>query len=1616
MKKFLSALLVSMIVVVSQQPVAAQTLANYTAYPPFINQSVPPLVMIAMSKDHRMFFKAYTDVMDLDNDGSIDTTYKDTINYYGYFDSNKCYDYNNARFEPAAAATGANLHFCSSKWSGNFLNWATMARIDVVRKVLYGGKRSVDTGGAGAVTVLQRTLLPRDNHAWVKAYNGANIDQLTPNAWASISFCNLNTASGETQPLVWIMNGYFPYAASTEVKQCVLQFNGGPALAPTYTYNVAVKVCDTSLLESNCERYFNSGTSVATYKPVGLIQRQGINTQGTDSTSDDVILMKFALITGSFAKNFSGGVLRSNIVDVNNEITSSDGTVNTSTSTIIKNIDGFKIIGYNYVTGNYNIGGAEGTCTAISPADGQCMSWGNPIAEMYYEAVRFFKGLTAATTEYKAATPDYTGAPLTVESTWTDPYASCPYCSKPFVLLFSDTYPSFDSNHIPGSYWYTAISTSDTPSVQTLITNSGIDTLEGISTAFVGQSGATFDKACTSKTVNFGSIRGLCIEEPNKQGSYYIAGLAHYAKTTDLRSTIQGDQKITTYSVATNSPIPTLEFTVGGMKVDLVPIFHDGCPAATGWAGCTSQGQFGDDTKGSLADFKYCDSDADWTMEQGNGYTSCFEPMWDDAEFGMDFDLDIRYRIYVKDNGSTQITIKTKGLYANSGHTNYAGYFITGVTGPGDYLELRCGGALAGNTDCDIAATGDETGIAATAEADIERTFTVTGTLTGVLKTPLWYAAKYGGFSDKDGSNTPNLPEEWDKDGDGTPDTYFYAANPLQLEVQLAAAFASILNRASSGTAASVLASSATGEGALYQAFFFPTQFETTREIKWTGYTQGIFLDSFGNLREDTIADGKLVYDEDNIIVTRFDTATSSVKVDRFLDANGDGKADSSTPTATVDLIQVKPIWEAGKQLALMASASRKILTWVDTDNDGLVDIGEQIAFSTANSSTLSPYLRAGASPYTADNIINFIRGNQIAGLRDRQLTVAGSLRVWKLGDPIYATPVIVAGPKERYDVIYGDPSYTAFYQQYRNRRQVAYVGANDGMLHAFNVGFYHRGDDSTTTTKIEHGWFTRTATDNSGGPLLGDELWGFIPQELLPHLRWLAQPDYTHVYYVDLKPKITDARIFTPDADHPNGWGTVLIGGFRMGGSCGNCPAGNGPPMSVTANFGSGVETRTYYSAYFVLDVTNPEVDPKLLWVFTKSDLGMTTSYPAVLRVNPTGDAKISNTNAKWFALFGSGPTGYDGSIVQSANLYAIDLVAGPGLSNALVAIMPAGTFNSWIGDMVSLDKDLDYRTDAAYFGRIINDGSLPWRGKMYRLTMGSAAPFGGNTSPSTWGIASGGNRVPTEILDSFACTPKPCTGPNEAGPILTAPALTLDDSSKVWVFFGTGRFFDTNDKTNTDTQHFFGIKDSVLSLYCTQSTTTSCHGNDLVNVSSATVCMVCTGNQVNGVTGVTTLLGSATTTLQGLVQSKDGWYTTLPASRERTLSSPTLLGGIVFFPTFVPDSDICLAGGNGYLYALFYQTGSAYMSPIIGTTASGGDTNVNRSIGLGTGGGMPSAMAVHIGAQGTGGSGAAGSAGGCQGGVTGVIQSSSGALTSSCINATGVTSRYVSWINQRD
>jgi type IV pilus assembly protein PilY1 len=303
----------------------------------------------------------------------------------------------------------------------------------------------------------------------------------------------------------------------------------------------------------------------------------------------------------------------------------------------------------------------------------------------------------------------------------------------------------------------------------------------------------------------------------------------------------------------------------------------------------------------------------------------------------------------------------------------------------------------------------------------------------------------------------------------------------------------------------------------------------------------------------------------------------------------------------------------------------------------------------------------------------------------------------------------------------------------------------------------------------------------------------------------------------------------------------------------------------------------------------------------------------------------------------------------------------------------------------MASFDRNLDYRTDSVYFGRVIHDGSLPWRGKLYRLTLGetitgSNPPVFGTQAASAWGISSGSDRIPTEILDTFTgtCAPAPCVAPTiEMGPVATAPGIAIDDAAKVWVFAGSGRYYGASDKTDTTPQYFVGVKDSVINQTCVggQTSSTSCQDNDLLNVTSATVCIVGQGdcgqaggtNQVTGVTGATSF-----TSLVGLIQSKDGWYTTLPqsgaANGERVLASPVVFGGIVYFPTFIPTNDICASSGTSYLYSLFYKTGSAYTESIIGTTpGASGNVNVSGKISLGEG--LAFGGVTHIGSGSDGG-----------------------------------------------
>lgn len=188
-------------------------------------------------------------------------------------------------------------------------------------------------------------------------------------------------------------------------------------------------------------------------------------------------------------------------------------------------------------------------------------------------------------------------------------------------------------------------------------------------------------------------------------------------------------------------------------------------------------------------------------------------------------------------------------------------------------------------------------------------------------------------------------------------------------------------------------------------------------------------------------------------------------------------------------------LWDAG---ALIPSADdRKIIT-----NQG----GEGIALRWVSFTNDQGDPTEEAKDYfdSNENLLNYLRGEAVAGLRQRT-----SL----LGDIVNSAPQYVGAPNFRHkDSLEAEP-YSEFKVDNADRPPMIYVGANDGMLHGF---------DAET----------------------GEERLAYIPGKLLGTVKQLANEDYqeNHKFYVDGTPTVSDAFL-------GGAWRTVLVGGLNKGG-----------------------------------------------------------------------------------------------------------------------------------------------------------------------------------------------------------------------------------------------------------------------------------------------------------------------------------------------------------------------------------------------------------------------------------------------------------------------------------
>ncbi|MBF0190701.1 MAG: hypothetical protein HQL99_06060 [Magnetococcales bacterium] len=849
--------------------------------------------------------------------------------------------------------------------------------------------------------------------------------------------------------------------------------------------------------------------------------------------------------------------------------------------------------------------------------------------------------------------------------------------------------------------------------------------------------------------------------------------------------------------------------------------------------------------------------------------------------------------------------------------------------------------------------------------------------LTGPMNM-LWLAGKYGGFKELDhldtnadgNANEPNLPGEWDANGDGAPDHYVLASDPAKLVDGLNRAFANVLERVSSGTSASVVANSYSGIGAVYQALYFPKVDADGQQIQWGGTLHALFIDAHSRFREDGDKDGTL--DDcltDPVVDLFYDTTHNVTKVRRYATP-----ADCDTSAATfqeLHIEQLRPIWDARDALARIANpvtqrdyatqpaiSGRFITTWIDTNRNGVVDPGEQRDFSpsTFDATADYAYLRA-ANATEASQIVRHIRGEELAGLRSRTVDYDGAgPKVWRLGDIIHSTPVAVAAPGEKYgvrhDTLHGDTSFRAFRTRYAKRRQVIYVGANDGLLHAFNAGFWNETDKSFQTTQeanVQHA--------------LGDELWAYAPFNLLPHLKWLTTLSYSHVYYMDGSPKVFDARIFAEDADHPGGWGTILVAGMRLGGG----------PLDLDGN--GAADTR---SAYVVLDITNPEVPPTVLAELTHAQMGFTVSEPTLaVRRSPAADGDWTHpTRNDWWLFLGSGPTQLSTvTSTQNAHLFAYDLVNRGWVAGLdpldLAAMLPVGADSdgvvaSFLPALVAVDWNLDYATDALYMG---SDG---W-----------------NTTTST----QTGRLTRLELTDWDHPTLTPLFNPGK--PVNGRPLAVRDAEGAHWIVAGTGRLWTTSDNATAAQHTLFGLKDPGT-------------GQEIPTASlqEVTGVMVSATQAVLDTQGVLPLIPQPVTTYEGLtgvIREKAGWWrhfaTPAAGPSERALSEIGQVERLAIFTLYTPPSQTCEAEGNASLNILCYGTGTACPPAALSTTTLtfGGVPHqvVTGSVGLGTG--IASAPVIHRGS---------GSAN-----PTLITQSSTGALTRTQITLPAPPNGRLSW-----
>jgi type IV pilus assembly protein PilY1 len=395
----------------------------------------------------------------------------------------------------------------------------------------------------------------------------------------------------------------------------------------------------------------------------------------------------------------------------------------------------------------------------------------------------------------------------------------------------------------------------------------------------------------------------------------------------------------------------------------------------------------------------------------------------------------------------------------------------------------------------------------------------------------LYLAAKYGGFEDRNGDANPFITSasragesEWSMDG-STPATFFSASNPHDLIASVRALFAGAGAARGRLPGAAVIARQGAG-GYVLQASY--------EQSGWSGSLQRLPLSvSAGGVVE--LGSAPL-----------WDAA-------ELLDGNH-----RRTPP-----VPPKPLPSARKIYTLVRNPDLSTITvpfqWDSLGRD------EQAYLDLAPSSAMRDGLGAARTA--------FLRGDRTRETGQREGVFRRRTSV--LGDSIHSVPLLVGAPSAGVQ----GAGYDGFYARYKSRRSVIYLGANDGMLHAFD------------------------AAD-------GSELFAYVPNALVPALNQLSSPAYQHRAYVDGSAAHGEASI--------NGsWRTVLVSGMGMG--------------------ARGV------FALDITDASAFEAGMGALWEFTGNDdpaMGHVSAPPQIAKLKTGMNGNVPTY--RYFAIVASGINNY--------------------------------------------------------------------------------------------------------------------------------------------------------------------------------------------------------------------------------------------------------------------------------------------------------------------------------------------------------------------------------------